>query len=211
MPYYTRSEFAKLLGKKNSFITTYIERGKIVLSGEVIDTTLNENITIMKRWGVDVEFINGESKTRAKPLEVGPPKRIIKEKIINIQPPEYNNNSNNGGQYQLDLDKKEAELEFKQVSTRIKLIEEAKLRGELVPLAQVTDLISMFSRSIIGSYKESIDQFLIEVNHRKKMSSKDSAELKGEMIRLINVAHDNSINNAIKELKMMSPKNDEDE
>lgn len=211
MPYYSRSEFAKLLGKKNSFVTTYIERGKIVLSGEVIDTTIQENIDMMKRWNVDVDFINGNSKTRSKTLEVGEPKRIIKEKTVNIQPPEQPTVANSGGQYQLDLDKKEAELEFKQVSTRIKLIEEAKLRGELVPLAQITDLISMFSRSIITAYKESIDQFLIEVNHRKKMSSKDSAELKGEMIRLINVAHDNSINNTIKELKMMSPKIDEDE
>jgi len=211
MPFYSQADFAKLLGKKDSYVSTYISRGKIVKSGSVIDSTIQENIDIMKKCGVDVEFINGESKTRSKPPEVGPPKRIIKEKKINIAPPEYPSNANSGGQYQLDLDKKEAELEFKQVSTRIKLIEEAKLRGELVPLAQITDLISMFSRSIITAYKESIDQFLIEVNHRKKMSSKDSAELKGEMIRLINVAHDNSINTAIKELKLMSPKTDEDE
>ena len=212
MPYYSQSEFAKLIGKSNAYVSTYIRRGKILKSGDVIDSTVQENIDIMKKLGVHVDAINGATSKRLKktPTVTKKPQKIEKEtsKIVVLDPQP---SENSGGQYQLDLDKKEAELEFKQVQTRIKLIEEARLRGELIPVDLVSEMISKLSRSIITSYKDSMDKFLIEVNHRKKMSDKHSAELKGIMVDQINQAHDNAITEAIKELKNVSPKIEKDE
>lgn len=207
MPYYSQSEFAKLIGKSNAYVSTYISRGKILKSGDVIDSTVQKNIDIMMKLGVDVDAINGATTKRPTkpPTVTKKPQETKKEnsKKIDISPPPP---ENTGGQYQLDLDKKEAELEFKQVQTRIKLIEEERLRGELIPVDLVSEMISQLSRSIITTYKDSMDKFLIEVSHRKKMSDKDTAELKGLMVEQINKAHDNAITEAIKELKDVSPK-----
>lgn len=207
MPFFSQTDFAKMIGKSNAFVSTYIKRGKIIKSGDVIDTKVQQNIDILMKYGVDVVSINGvvsNQPGKERNVKVEKPQPIQQNekerRIVAPEPP-----PNTGGQYQLDLDKKEAELEFKLVQTRIKLIEEAKLRGELVPVDEVSKLISMLSRSIIISYKESMDKFLIELSHRTKLTAKHSAEMKGQMIKLMNEAHDNAIDQAIKDLKSISP------
>ncbi|MBL4810402.1 MAG: hypothetical protein JKY43_10155 [Phycisphaerales bacterium] len=205
MPYYTQSEFAKLIGKSNAFVSTYIRRGKIIKSGKVIDSSVRENSDMMKKFGVGDNV--PASKKKSKEIVIEKPKR---NKTITSAPIISPPVENNGGQYQLDLDKKEAELEFKLVSTRIKLIEESKLRGELIPVDLVSELIATMSRSIVTSYKDSMDLFLIEINHRAKISDKFAAELKGEMTSLINKAHDNAIDKAISGVKEISPKLNDD-
>lgn len=101
----------------------------------------------------------------------------------------------------IKIAKAKADLDKKLVDVRIAKLTESKLRGDNIPTKMVRDMISALSKSFISSYKDAADRFLIEISHRKRLSSDESAEMKGELVKIINMAHDRSIDAAKIEMK----------
>lgn len=187
MAKYTVTEFAELCGKSRGYITTYIGRGVIVKTakkGKVIDDQVQENIDFMLKCGITPEGYVPPVEPEPKPLSPIP-----------------SENSANSGQYELNLQKADADIALKNQRLVLMQLEEAKIRGQQIPTPFVRDLIAAFSSQIINTYKEMSDQFLIEVAHSTKISGKKSAELKGKMIDMINKAHDKAIDKAIGDLE----------
>lgn len=203
MAFYKQSEFAKLTGKSPGYISQYISRGKIIKSGKFIDSNVRENADFMLKWGAKdgdppvAKPAEEKKKSAAPVITIAAPVRTKQPPDISSEPPA----ADSGGQYQMDLNKKEADLEYKEAQTRILMLKEAQLRGEQIPTELVKDMISLLSKSIISSYKESADAILIDISHRTKMSSENTAALKGKLITAINTAHDKAISEAIKRVK----------
>ncbi|MCK4521991.1 MAG: hypothetical protein KAU20_05440 [Nanoarchaeota archaeon] len=190
--YYKQKEFAELCGKNSAHISKYISRGKIIRSGKVIDSDLPENIEFMKSCGVDVDGIT-PSNTQAEPVIEKPSPRSSPGDP-GIDDPAVAET----GQYSLTLQKTDADINLKNQRLILLQLEEARIRGDQIPTEMVRDLISRFSKSIINEYKDLADKFLIELMHKMKVSADMSAEIKGEMIKLINITHDKAITTAIK-------------
>ena len=86
MPLYGQAEFARLLGKKNSFVSTYITRGKIVKSGDVIDSEVPQNKAIMQKYGVYPGDGNA-APSKTKEIKVGKPDVKTKNRKTVSPPP----------------------------------------------------------------------------------------------------------------------------
>lgn len=207
MPLYTPAEFARFVGKTPAYLKVYTNRGKLLKSGDYYDSEVRENAEMILKWSKEPrkepkpkpqkerKAKDPKPKKEAKKLKFAPPERPqtkVKElgEISSPQP-------DVGGVYDLDLKKKQAEIENKEANTRVLMLKEAKMRGEQIPVDLVKNMVSELSRSIITSYKDSADALLIEISHRTKMKKEDSASLKGELVNLINKAHDTAIDKAL--------------
>lgn len=199
MAYYSQAEFARITGKAPAYISTYITRGKLVKSGDVIDDNIEPNKGFLKKHRINPDLVVVKKKDKKKTTKSKPPPKIEDPKTEDttgpkIEPPDVDKD----GQYELGMDKIKADIALKESNTRLKLLEERKKMGELIPIDLVKNIVSKFSQSIIKMYKESADEILMEVAHRTKMTSNHSAELKGELIKLINAAHEKAIAEAKK-------------
>lgn len=202
-----KGEFAKMLGLHPAYVDQYIKHNKIVTLADdkkMVDITHPANVAFMKHIKEKQKQKEGqpEIKKDNTPVHLKRPEKPKRNKpettkdYTSTDPSESDDGIYNINQQKAkaDLDKKLIEIE------RIKLIN-AKLRGQSVPTAMVKNLISTLSNTFISSYKESADKLLIEISHRKKLSLNESAEMKGELVKIINSAHDLAIDGALANLE----------
>jgi len=211
MALYSKSEFSKICGKAAPFISMAIKRGKIILSGDLIDDQILENAIVKKKWqdetgitATDNFVIEKLSKKLKEKIEVSkiiaknptdPNRKKDPVKKITISEPEDFDGVG------LDSQKKRAEIEFKRAQIRKLKIEENKLRGLNIPTAMVSNLIFMLGHSFMSNYKNGANQLLMELGHKIKLDSKIESEFKGKLIDLINRSHENAVNEAKQNLK----------
>jgi hypothetical protein len=178
----TKNELAKHIGVKGAYIHQYCSLGKIHTNDDGFIDTANP---------INVSWINSyiEKKALKEPkptVETVAPKKEVVKKIEAIQvdaPTEYG----------LDAQKKKAEIIRIEATTQKVLLETAKLRGENIPTLAVKNLISLFSKSIISSYKDASEQLIMEFSHRKKLNIIEETELRGKLTEIINETHQNAI------------------
>lgn len=205
-----KARFAEMCGKSRAYISRYVTINKIVTNEQgLIDTDHPANAAFLKK-GV-VEKVEKEAKAELgiieEPVKKTPPKEPVKqkqkfksEKIVT--PPETGTKSNSEG-WELGLKKLQADVDKKLIDIEKTTLEVMKLKGKLIPTDLVSSLISQLSHSFIVSYKEAASQLMIEFSHRKKLSAKDEAEMKGELVKAINKCHDRAINEAKVSLKTL--------
>lgn len=206
MSLHTKSQFAKLTGKKAAHVTMNVKRGKIILSGDYIDDTIPQNKNLMNRWikqtqkKIQKGLESTEIKTEA-------PKGIEEPKI-------QHENSFEGG---LDAIKKQAEIDFKKAQIEKTNLQNQKLRGEAIPTDMVKNTVSVLGHSFQSSYKNGAEALIMDFCHKMKASAKVQAEMKGKLIKLINKSHENAITEAKKTIESIVDQNavvknsDEDE
>lgn len=196
MAIYKKGEFAKLCGVGNSAITNAIKRYQLVDKNGRIDTSIPTNYDYMMvaraRNGMDSESIPDNPASvisKMKAIEKPPAKKTVTEK------------TNDSSTYDLERKKKLADIEKKQVDIRIALLTEQKLKGESIPTSIVKEIITQMSKSFIETYRDSSEQFVINIAHKNRLTADQSAEMKGELIRMINKSHDDAISEAQAALK----------
>ena len=188
MAFYSPTDFAKLCGKSNAYISVNRKRGKIIMSGEFIDDSLRENIDFLRKC------IDG-SKLE-KPIN-----EHLKERLIAISPPVYKpqespsilRNQDYSSKYDLETTKKALEIEKLQVDTRIQLLREEKIRGEVVPIDLIKQVFITHNQSILTANKDFIDSLLLDFQAETRLSSEQSAKLRGKIV----VGLNNNVNRAV--------------
>ncbi|KKN59967.1 hypothetical protein LCGC14_0537170, partial [marine sediment metagenome] len=95
----------------------------------------------------------------------------------------------------ISLDKKikKAELAKKQVDTRIALIKEEKMRGEVLPTEMVKILFAQHSKNIIAEFENSLDKVLTILAKEVGMNNKAISKYRGIIKKEINIAVDSTI------------------
>lgn len=132
---------------------------------------------------------------------------VYAEPIIPIKQPrkgpseemsEYAREQNKKALERLELDdkKKQVEYEKKVLDKKLVELEIAKKRGELIPTKLVSSLVSNLGSSFQNNYKNQSNKLLIEIAQKTKMSDKDLAFFKGELVKSINKSHKLAINEA---------------
>ncbi len=195
MALYSKKDFANLCGIKTNQLSVVISRGNIILTGDLIDETNAKNSA----------FLQKQREKQLKISESPIPKESKKENITESAPvppvQKFKKKKNDLSIYSLDQEIKIADLQKKEVDTRIALLKEEKLIGASIPTDLVKSVISNLSKSMISSFKDGADQFIIEISKRKNLTVVESAELKGKIVEIINMCSSKAISESRKNLK----------
>lgn len=204
MPLYLRTDFAELCGKSRGYISQYISRGKLTMSGDYIDTDVTENNEMMVKWlAQKVEDDQNQSqaepepkpkkkkKSQANKKHAAPDKKILPPPDVKpvVVDPENTISV-------LDRKKAMADIELKESNLRLNQLKEAKLRGENIPTKMVSEVISMLGKSFQASYKNGAEQLMQNLMHELKIAPEIVAKYKGKLIDQVNKSHDDGISEA---------------
>lgn len=195
MALYSKKDFAGLCGIQTKQLSVVISRGNVILTGDLIDETLPKNAAyLLKQRERQLKITSAPASPDPKP-----------KNISDSEPIEPVNKSKKNKKdlsiYSLDQEIKLADLQKKEVDTRIQLLKEEKLIGASIPTDLVKSVISNLSKTMISSFKDGADQFIIEVSKRKSLSVVESAELKGKLVEIINLSSTKAISESRKNLK----------
>jgi len=195
MAFHTQADFAKLIGKSRGWLNVYVGRESIVMSGEYIDDKIEKNKKFLDKWTAK----KNEVKKKPAPKKLKSPNISEPVKVDlpapNISEPQEIDISDSKGD-DLDTAKKKAEIRFKISQIEKNDLQAAKLRGDSIPTALVSGVVSTLGRSFQSSYKNGAEALLLEITHKAKLSSKLEAEFKGQLIKLINKSHADAIKQA---------------
>lgn len=191
MAIYDKIEFLKLCGLDTSIksnrdkFSVWISRGKIVLNKEgCVDDSIPQNRDWLLRQS-DIASKGDDNK----------PEPIQKE-IPKLKP-----EAPAGNIYDLDKKIKTQQLEKLQVDTRLQLLKEEKIRGEVLPVDLIKTIFTVHSQSILTSFKDSIEDILIGISKKCDMSSENLAKSRELMITSLNNAVDKSVDASKRQLK----------
>lgn len=184
MALYSRREFYELCGVSKAYLTNYIKRGKVILTGNMVDDTIAENRTFM-----ETRVNKGEKEQKPKPPKFEDIPLDDEEK-----------------QELKDLSLRKKILDTKKVEeevTRLQLTN-SKLRGEAIPVELVKNVIAQLSKSVISAFKDGADALLTEIAHSKKLSNAEHARLRGVLVDIVNGSTNNAIQIANKDIKKLA-------
>lgn len=200
MAFHSRKEFAVLTGVSTGNVATYLERRKLLLSGKLIDDTIEPNASFLKKR---LEYIASNPKPAAKKegdtTPAAPPveKPKADKKAPPVKEPKHN------PLYETDRKIKEIELRQKESNLRIGLLREEKLRGESIPVNLVNDLFSQLGNAIISSYRDGAENLLQEICFTNRIPDNELARLRGKLVEIINKSHKNAIDATKKSVKRL--------
>lgn len=199
MPKYTKKEFAILCEIETKNLSNYIARGKVVLTGEKIDSDLQVNQYFIEKRK---EYILKNSKPETETVTVTAPDSeqklndrsvAINKKEIQAEfkfPKEHAAPTRN---FQLDEQIKESELEKSKINSALLKAKLDKVSGDSIPTELVKNLFVHHSKSITVSFQNGAETLLTKIAKLKDIDLSEMATLRVELIEIINTAVNNSI------------------
>ena len=211
-------EFAEKVGKPTNALSVYIKRSKIIVSGEkpnqTVDCSLPENLEFLQKWGKNITDF--EIKTETPP----PPGQIpIKTKAKKSVEKESNGNIEKNGQYVIESSefrklvtpqssdnalskaKKFYDGLHREQEYKLKVIDELKKRGELIPTDFVKQIIATHHRSTVIAYKDANEKFITRLVQKYKLTLDDAAAIRADSVSTINSAANTAVEVSKKDLK----------
>lgn len=187
MAFYTRTEFCKLFEIDHGYLSTYIGRKKIILSGEFIDDTVQAN----------ADWIRKRKEKLGKKVQL-PSMETPKADLFTAETTKNTPNTSNNtppGQTNYDLDNeiKQLEAEKKRQDIENMRLKNEKLQGKLMPTDLVKVLFSEYTQSNTTSFMENVNVFLQKLFLKKDFSKEEQAQVRGDVKDMVN----NSINAAV--------------
>lgn len=188
MALYTRKEFYEKCGIQKAHLNVYIQRGKVILSSEgLIDDTIEKNRIFYERQLIKLQ-VNG----------------IPVKKTVTEEKPEAEKRTDNFNSkivFELEQKLKQAELEKKEVDTRIALLKEEKLRGIVIPTDIVTMLFAQHFKSMSVEFNQGADNLITEFSKMAELNITQISELRGKLIAIVNDAIHRGIEESKKSVK----------
>jgi hypothetical protein len=197
MPKFTKAEFASLCGLSTSNITTYISRGKIVMTDELIDDSISQNGGFLekRREALKKEVHEVDETVSTETKEV----KTDKPKAAKVKELKTDGDIEGSGYHQLE--KKKKALDIQKITEEIEIlkVKKDKLHGIVIPTELVKMVMSQFSASISTSFKNGAENWLIEISKTAGLNRTQVAEARGKLIKVIN----NAVNEAVDASKKM--------
>ncbi len=195
MALYTQSQFAEICGVDKAKVSVYKGRGKIILSGDLIDDTIEQNAYILKKWKAESELKKQgetEENTENKPSKAaaGPSKK--KKISSNQQIPKFSEPSSTD---YLSLEKAKKIREIARLDEQIEIlrVQKEKLHGQVIPTDLVKSVFKQHTAGIVTAFKNGVENLLIELSKTKDFSRAELAELRGKMTEIINTSSEDSV------------------
>lgn len=197
MPLHTKPDFCTLTGIKPKDLSIYVKRGKVVLSGDLVDDTIKENIDfIKKRAARMVESVSEKTTSVTEDHKnVSPNYSSIKTYI-------HENRHEAPALGIVELEKIKKVLDIDKITEEIEILRKKneKLAGESIPTDLVKVVFAQHSKSIATSFHVAADNFLMDISKKHDIDRVELAKLRGILIKKINEAIDKSIEDSKKQI-----------
>lgn len=195
MALYSKKEFAAKCGVTTSVLAVYLKRKKIVMDGDNIDDNNPINVAFFQKHsqrhlppaGTDdggVGTVKSPAKTKTQPDRKAEARKKEQSQTL----------------FELEKEAKQHGIEkTKEEIDRLRM-QKHKLNGYLIPTDMVKTLFGQHFRAVTVSFKEGADNILVKWAKRFRMNRNDIAELRGEMIAIINESIDKAVDESQKNL-----------
>lgn len=189
MALYTRIQFAELCGVSRGYINMAITRKNVMLTedGKHIDDSESVNNFFLEKRQANKKETKGK-KTKSSEDKKSNLKSAEPEK----EKPKHNSEEATA-KFNLSLKVTEADVKKKEIDIRIAELREQKLRGEVIPTDVVKLTIAGLFKNVTSTFKNVIENMLIEVDQMAKLSPEQKAKLRTRMIVELNNAIDDTI------------------
>lgn len=198
MALHSKLDFIALCKIDHAYLKTYVKRGKIIeknMGGKPYydDTNFLNAAFIKKRVGATVEVVE-QKKTEP----------IIELDLKNRTPPKSASTSlKNEDMYELDVVKKKVQIKKINEDFEAVKLKNAKTRGEVIPSELMEPFLVQNNQSILTEFKNAVDEILRIFAHKRTLSVLEVAEIKGELVPIINHAVQKATDNTLKQIKNM--------
>lgn len=195
----SKKDFAAKCGKETKWLSNYISRKNVItLSDGAIDTEDPRNKSFLAKWS----SISGNEVSAETPSETSKP-----------MPPKQNKNQSREDQEDeeedpenwsnLDVRKKKADIKKKEAEIESVLIKNKVLKGQLLPYELMKPLIRQNNHSITTSFKNTIDEIILNMAKKKEFTREEVAELNAFSVKKINEAVKTATEQSIKGVDLL--------
>jgi len=201
MPLLTKTEFAEKCGVSLAYISVNKSRNKIILDAQGYIDELNSTNQLFlqkclsrpKSASKAIENAEKGDKSEFTPSSTGvhQPKNLENDEFSR-----QNTTVTDRALKKMDLDaeKKQKEIERLDQEMRLARLQEEKFLGKLIPTDLVKNLFAQHFKSVTLTFKQAADLIAIEFGKKAKIARNDQAELRGQMVTIINRAIEDGIN-----------------
>lgn len=187
MAYYRKIDFARLCGTTPGNLANDVKDGKAQYTGKYVDDSLSINQAYISNREAILKNKDRKLDKTVKPI----PLNQIKKADLNDPNP-----ASVTEQAKIKMLKEKADLEKKQIAAKRAQLEYEKMIGSSIPTGLVTQLVALLGQTFVSSFNNAAKSLMDEFGHRKKLSAKDKAEMKGRLTEIINDAQSRSITEA---------------
>ena len=181
-----KKEFGELCGIGVNNVTTYSLRGKIVIGKDGFIDTTNETNQL---------FIEKRKSKKDSPTEPAS-KQSVKARAKTYEEIEGEDISEDSDEDSMGIpslttsERKKKHLETIKIAKEIDLLNlrEEKLKGIVVPSELIKPLFLQHNQSIVSEFKNTADEIIRAIGKRKSLNANEMAEIKGELVKIINVS-----------------------
>lgn len=175
---YTRDEFCEAFGVKKNTLTIYISRGKIVESIKRGKTVIDIEQPTNKKY-----YYNYLSKNGIPLDDAEEEKRYEEIQQLSTEA----------------LKKRKLAQEVEKLE-----IQNAKAKGELIPVDLVIPLFKQFVKRTSSSYHNKTEDAVNMLSHKYRISDKDKGKLRNEFIELTNLAISESVEETLGDVEKIA-------
>lgn len=197
MAQYSKKEFAELVGIGTNVLAIYIKRGKVVInSKELIDDKNEFNAAFIAK-------ALGRKQNKSEPIEVEV--EVVHEAKV-VKPKkkvDEEETSENSTVAQLDKKKQLLDIKKKEADLEKVNLQNAKLKGEVIPFGLMSPLITQDHQNIVTAFKNAADAIILEMSKKKAFTGQEVADLNASLVSVINTAVNEATNQTIKSLDMI--------
>lgn len=198
MALFKQPEFARECGISMAYLSMNKKRGKVTLTGELIDTGIQKNADFMQKCKDTAakRALKSESK-QDKPAKESKKKEkpAPDPKVLEAQKERHD------ALYSLDKEKKTIDIQKARRESELLEMRKRKLNGELIPTELIKSLIIQHSENIKNAYSDASENLIVIISQRKGMTSTEIAELRKEFTRIVNRAVDGAVDTTKKTFK----------
>lgn len=188
----TKKEFAASCACSTRELSVYIRRKKVEVGSDGLIDDRNPN---------NMAFCKYRQSLKPKPVGVvsapeprSPTKVEAKAKPVKQRP------EHEVGLFELDLKRKQIDLDYKRTEHQLKEIEIDKKTGKLIPTDLVRAMFTEYARSLTMEMHQMLENHLLEISKRAKMRDEDLAIMRGVLIKEINTAVDRAVTESQKNI-----------
>jgi antitoxin component of MazEF toxin-antitoxin module len=218
---YTKKEFAAMCKIKTSDLSNYIARGKVILTGELINSELETNqyfyesrikYYLKKHGGAPIEGERAdnpapegtENRVDVEPstgnVELDPEQKKLNDRVaskdLKEATPELKFPAEHPGFSQnskLDHELKQEQLKKDRLNTALLQAKLDKQSGDSIPTELVKNLFIQHSKSITVAFRNGAENLLIAFSKRRDCDAKETADMRAQLFDVINASVEKSI------------------
>lgn len=182
-----RVEFCKTYEISAAYLKVNIDRKKIILTGNVIDSKLPENSDWIKKRVAKLEEEARQAGEKGTNTSTSIQETKASDQKSTVKITTTPRSTNNGpSKYDKEEDLLELEIESQKLKNEQLRLKNEKLTGEMIPTELVRNLFIHHTKSIITEFKNGGELLIKILASKKDFTLEEQTELRAELKDIIN-------------------------